>query len=565
MVNYSSLCVYWRWPKRLRKAQLISVLCGGFLIHLSLGSVYTYGNLAPYIVSYVRKRSHPTNLQFTSATFVFAAQIAGQGLSMALGGVLEKRFGPRLVSLFGGWFMSIGVLLTYFAIQKSFWLLLLTYGFMFGLGIGIAYIGPISCAMRWLPKWKGIATGIVVSGFGLSALIFNTVQTGFINPTNIAPDSDTDYFEDPNLIDRIPYVFLVLGGSYAVMQFLGAIFLVNPIPASEDQVPNGYRSLPDSDLNEGRKRSESEDSVSLCDHSYQVSSIQREGLERSSRAGSSDRQSLTESQKNPQVWRHRNRDSVSMVESDLEQSGTSWTSNYIYKVAPLELLRRRNFYILWTMFLCVGISTAFISSLYKTFGLKTIQDDHFFTLVGGISSFFNLLGRILWGVLADLTSYKFAFVLQGGLASSLLLTLYTTSDISFFGETATKVLLFVWICGIFFCIGGYFSLFPTAIARSFGQENVSINYGLLFTAQIVGGILAAFISELLVNEIHWYGVFFIMGGLHIFEFFLAICYRHKRFMRLRHPADFHNSATVIEERSIRFPDESDLRASGDEK
>ena len=157
----------------------MTVLCAGFLVHLSLGSIYTYGNLAPYIVSYVRNMSHPATLQYTDGTFVFACQIAGQGLSMAFGGLLEKRFGPRLVSLLGGWFMSLGVLLSYFAIQKSFWLLLLTYGLMFGLGIGIAYIGPISCAMRWLPKWKGVATGIVVSGFGLSALIFNTVQTGF--------------------------------------------------------------------------------------------------------------------------------------------------------------------------------------------------------------------------------------------------------------------------------------------------------------------------------------------------------------------------------------------------
>ena len=561
MVSYSSLCIYWRWPKRLRKAQLVTVLCAGFLVHLSLGSIYTYGNLAPYIVSYVRNSSHPATLQYTDATFVFACQIAGQGLSMAFGGLLEKRFGPRLVSLLGGWFMSLGVLLSYFAIQKSFWLLLLTYGLMFGLGIGVAYIGPISCAMRWLPKWKGVATGIVVSGFGLSALIFNTVQTGFINPTNIEPkivdETTNKYFTDPKLLDRVPYVFLILGGAFAVLQFVGAIFLANPVPPEEDIVANGYRQVPDNDLSEGRKRSESEDSVSLCDHSYRAPSIQREGLEGSGLLASNGHSSASQKKSSSnQNGRRRNSNSSSVVDSDLERSGSSWTSNYIYKVSPFHLLKQPNFYILWIMFMCVGISTSFISSLYKSYGLEQVtNDDHFLTIIGGVSSVFNLLGRLVWGALADVTSYKFTFVLQGALASSLLLTLYATSGV---GVVAGKAMLFVWICGIFFCIGGYFSLFPTAIARSFGQENVSVNYGLLFTAQIVGGVLAAFISNLLVTRIYWYGVFFIMAGLNIFEYMLALCYRHKRLMRLRHPNDFHQSATVIEERSIKFPNESDL-------
>ena len=42
---------------------------------------------------------------------------------------------------------STAVTLTYFSLS-SFWLTLLTYGLLFGIGIGFAYGPPVACAMR---------------------------------------------------------------------------------------------------------------------------------------------------------------------------------------------------------------------------------------------------------------------------------------------------------------------------------------------------------------------------------------------------------------------------------
>ena len=557
MNTYASLCVYWRWPKPLQRFQIVTVLAGCFLIHLSLGTIYTYGNLAPYLVSYARKRSSPSDLRSTEAVYVYACQAAGQGISMVFGGILEKRFGPRLVTLFGGWLMSLGVLLSYLAIQKSFWILLVTYGAMFGLGVGLAYVPPIACAMRWLPKWKGVATGIVVSGFGLSALIFNAIQTAYINPWNYEPDIQNDeykdkYFDQSDLLDRVPNIFLILGGLYASMQLIGAIFLVNPPPLSDGF---DYQHVLDSDLSEQRERSDSNDSISL--HSPDYKTVTKKSFKNENGSNSSIQDEVEDSTKlgnERHSYRSRSTSNVSTYMSELEQStvsSTSWSTNYIYNVAPLQLLRKPNFYILWIMFLCAGITISFIAPLYKTFGLdKVTQDDHFLTVAGSVSSFFNLLGRLLWGALADCTTYKFAFVIQGALMTCLVATFYATS-------AAGKVMFFFWICGIFFCIGGYFSLFPTAVARCFGQENISINYGMLFTAQVLGGLIASFISHTLVDKINWYGLFLLLAGFNIVEYVLALCYRHKRYIRLHHPDYLHKTAARIEENSIKFPDDAD--------
>lgn len=44
--------------------------------------------------------------------------------------------------------LSAGVALTYFTIKVSFYWTLFTYGFMFGIGVGIAYATPMGCAMK---------------------------------------------------------------------------------------------------------------------------------------------------------------------------------------------------------------------------------------------------------------------------------------------------------------------------------------------------------------------------------------------------------------------------------
>ena len=76
-------------------------------MNFSFGVTYSIGNLSPYIVSYIRARSAPSTLHYTDATFLFAGQIIGDGISIVFGGIFERKFGPRLVSLFGGWFMSL--------------------------------------------------------------------------------------------------------------------------------------------------------------------------------------------------------------------------------------------------------------------------------------------------------------------------------------------------------------------------------------------------------------------------------------------------------------------------
>lgn len=432
------------------------MLLAGFMIHFTLGSFATFGNVIPYIVSFIRERSHPQSLRYTDATMALAVQMAGQGIGMIIGGWLEKRFGPRLITLIGGLLMSLGVLLSFLTIKVSFWLLLITYGVMYGIGNGIAYVPPVVCAIRWLPKWKGVATGIVVCGFGLSAFVFDPMQTLFINYHNLKPNlapyknnPGEKYFTQSDVLDQVPTMFLLLGGVFTALQ-LSALFLVNPSPPDDEQT-----------------------------------------------------EALTELISDGTLFDDENvKDSQPLLKESL-----------------MYLLKSPNFYILWLMFFCVGIVVVFIGALYKAFGLEQVtSDDYFLAITGSVSAIFNCVGRIPWGLLVDVTDYKFGFIFQGTVMTCLLATLYAAS-------VGGKVLYFIWICAIFYCLGGYFAFFPIAAVQSFGLEHVSMNYGILSSALASGGVVGTLISVWLVQTINWYGVFFVVTSVHIAEIILALMLR----------------------------------------
>eukprot|EP00118_Oscarella_pearsei_P004694 m.20520 g.20520 ORF g.20520 m.20520 type:complete len:496 (+) comp28022_c0_seq1:33-1520(+) len=456
------------------------VILAGASIHLTLGTLYTLGNMSPYIVSYIRQYGHPKWLNAEVASWIYALAIVGQGTAMFFGGLLELKFGTRITSLIGGWIMSAGVALTYFTIH-SFWLLLITYGLMFGLGIGLAYAPPLACAIRWLPKHKGFAAGCVVAGFGLGAFIFDQVQTAFINPKGVKPisveGSTEKYFDDEDVLLRTKKSFLLLGACYAVIQLLSAFFLVDP-------------SLPGSDNSE-------------------TIQVELKSLKRS------ESPELPDSSPDIEV----NTSMLEVTDSD-ETSETELinTSSDIHvDFKPREILRSKNFYAIWVMFFLSGQGVVMISTLYKSFGFEFIKSDRFLALVGALASVCNALGRILWSYLADRFSFRLTVMAMLSVMAALLLSFGATS-------LAGEPMFLIWISLLFSCIGGVFSLYPVAIVRAFGPKYFAANYGIAFTSQILAGPVGAFLPTILSQTLGFIGLWYLSAGILYVAVLIAFSY-----------------------------------------
>ena len=444
---------------------------------------------------------------------------------MFVGGWLEKRIGPRLSTLIGGWLMSIGVLLSYFTIKVSFWLLLLTYGLVFGLGVGIAYVGPLSCAMRWMPRWKGVAGGFVVAGFGLGALIFDQVQSYYINPHNLKPTDS--YFTEKDLIDRVSFVFLILGASYAVMQFVGSMFIVNPpysmeTQLSKDKKQNHPENASSTERHHNHDKKEEDNryeqfSSQMSDGS--ANPLTQEFLSDSDTSSEDEMEGSAAVLIKQEPDLCKNRDGINFL-SEKDRS-EKISTRAVKGVHPLNVLKSFSFYHLWIMMLLAGFAVSFIATLFKVFGLSFINDDQFLAIVGSVSAILNSAGRIVWGLIADRVSYKFALVLQSGIMAVFLLTFFATSLVG-------KSMFFVWVCVIFFCVGGIFSLYPTAMALSFGPKYMSINYGLLFTSQISSSVIAAVLFSTFQSLLGWDGMIFLVSGISLAGFLITMAFCSRR-------------------------------------
>jgi OFA family oxalate/formate antiporter-like MFS transporter len=122
----------------------------------------------------------------------------------------------------------------------------------------------------------------------------------------------------------------------------------------------------------------------------------------------------------------------------------------------------------------------------------------------GILALFNALGRIFWGKLSDLIDRPRAMMmmfLAQGMAFMVLVSVQ--SHVAVFLASA-------WV-GLNF--GGNFALFPSATADYFGTRNLGINYGWIFTAYGVAGILGPVVGGVLFDVTQQYVMAFVFAGI----------------------------------------------------
>ena len=546
------------WGRKYRM-MAISSLIGGVLVHLTLGTIYTYSNMAPYIISYIRNHSHPTDLRGVDAPWVFASAAVGQSLSMYFGGLLAQKLSVRLATALGCLALVSGVSLSYITIKVSYWVFLVTYGVMYGVGAGLAYIGPLYSVIRWFPSHKGLVNGIIVAGYGGGALVFNFVQTEYLNPHNYSPTkvchdhSHEKYFDNESLLKRVPSSFLVLGGIYFIIQFVGCLLIFEPRKSSSRKCTvccdgsvdpeadallspttknlmvspyNGYSPIPiDASYNSTNSNASFMDSVTGY-HQALIPSHKQHII-----GGKSPQYLLVndsyEQKKAREETLRSDRvtpDNRYTQETPLSEQGQTEQVS----MRPVEVLKDINFYLLLLIFMLNTEAVVFITSVNKFFGETFVESDKLLTTVVSVASGFNAGGRIFWGIVADKGSSKLALVIMSALTTVFLSTFYLTK------MADSSVLYFIWTCMIFMCLGGNYSIFPTATCQLFGPRHMASNYGMLFTAHAVSGITGAVLSTQFSESVGWRGSFLTVACFSGLGFLLSLAIRERKILRLVH-------------------------------
>ena len=437
----------WDGARRLPPGGVITVTTG-FLLHLSLGCMYSFGNLTTYLTSYLHVRLG-LSVDYSDTQWIYTIFGLVKGPGVLLGGMACRRFGPRLTLLVGSLFLSVGMALCCLAVQTSFATTIVAFSVLGGFGNGLAYTTPMLVGYMWFPRHRGAVSGVVVGGFGLGSIIFTSVQTSYLNPENISPEDD-GYFHDAALLDRVPSLFLVQAAICAGLQLCG-ILGVRPPPKPKGQETRSGNIGTEEETSATGEAGESDTSE------YQ--SVSR----------AKDDESVDE---DPKAWR-----------------------KYVLTTQTLQL----------TLVLVMNANGMMpVNTFWKAFGQTFIRDDHFLAMVGSGSSVFNMSGRLVWGLMCDVTGYKPTMVAIAGLLAAFLFTFPLTS-------VAGQGMFLVWVWALYFCMSGTYSVVVTGTADTFGVQHAGHIYGVSFLATSLCSPPMTYAIQAVMDR--WdYSAVFLLGG-----------------------------------------------------
>lgn len=197
----------------LRRKAIFSI-AGCLLVQLCVGIIYLWSVLkSPFAARF--------GMEASAAGMVSSYMLTAFVVGALLGGFAVDKKGPRVSCMLGLILFAFGIGLSAFLTEETAGRIYLSYAGLGGLGSGIAYSACISGIQKWMPGRRGLASGLAVSAFGLSTVIFAPVFRGLMGRFTGAD----------GLVDFGP-VFGILAGLFLVLGLLGCA-MIRPAPERE--------------------------------------------------------------------------------------------------------------------------------------------------------------------------------------------------------------------------------------------------------------------------------------------------------------------------------------------
>ena len=192
-------------------------------IHLAIGQAYAWSVFKTPLSKTILAGNASAGVL---SALPFTLGIIMLGLSAALFGTRVDARGPRWAMVVASACFVSGFLISALGMYVGqYWLVVVGYGFVGGIGLGIGYISPVSTLIKWFPDRPGLSTGIAIMGFGGGALIASPLTTQLLGVFGAGAGAG------------IGQTFLVMGLIYAVFMSVGWLLIRVPAP---DWKPAGW-------------------------------------------------------------------------------------------------------------------------------------------------------------------------------------------------------------------------------------------------------------------------------------------------------------------------------------
>ena len=198
-----------RQEKKLNRSL---VLATGMIVQFCAGIIYMWSVFRQPVAQYL-------NWDLRSASLTSSIMLAMFVTGIILGGYAQDKLGPKIVTLVGSAMIGGGMISTSFVRESSPWLVYVTYGIIGGFGVGTVYMSTIATVQKWFPDKRGFASGMIVSAFGFSLVVFAPLANNMLK------------------VLGVPRTFLIFGSGFLLLCSICSLFMQNP---PSGYLPNGY-------------------------------------------------------------------------------------------------------------------------------------------------------------------------------------------------------------------------------------------------------------------------------------------------------------------------------------
>lgn len=190
----------------LSKKRLIYLITGVFTMLFS-GVLYAWSILKiPFKTEF--------NWSDSVLAFNFTLTMCFFCLGAFFGSLICKKLGPKITLVISGLLVGIGFISTGLLNGNIPYLLYITYAVLAGTGIGISYNVVVSTVNSWFPDKKGLSSGCLMMGFGISTLLLGNVISKLFENENVGWSK----------------AYILLGIVVAVVVIIAGVILRYPSP-----------------------------------------------------------------------------------------------------------------------------------------------------------------------------------------------------------------------------------------------------------------------------------------------------------------------------------------------
>lgn len=451
---------------------------GAVVTHLALGSIYIWSVINEPLtreIGVVTAAAGDWSLQ--SVVFVFSAVLGLHGISAALLGKWQERVGPRISGILGALAFGGGSILGGIGVYyHQLWLLYFGYGFLGGIGMGLSYVPPVACLIRWFPDRRGLATGLTIMGFGGGALVTTPISNYFLKYFH-QPPTFLGKSEDLSLITESGKRFArVIGDKALPIDSTGGELKEVVVVTSVELKYSGFSNLAEGVYLAGTGSTGAAETLVALGVIFltamYVSAISFK---------------IPPPGYLPVGWK-----------PPPPTAGSSVSAQSYVHID--DVMRTPQFWRLWVTFGCVATAGLGVLSVAKTMmkeifssSLPTIVTTGFASSFVMILSVANLFGRLGWAALSDKIGRKNTFALFTLVSIPLYASIpYCVYEIS---ASPSVVPLFIFTASTFFIVsffGGIYAVCPPYESDLFGSKFVGAVHGRMLTASSIAAVAGPF-------------------------------------------------------------------------